>query len=465
MNDTTVVVGWGEFWLELQSAARMIFDTIMSVMLTPWGQTQIFLLLVVFLAAHLAAKRAEPLFERWVRGLETTRQRLKVLVILLRRLRLVFFIAGSWASVLVLRAITWPSRSSVLAVAAAIATVWLVVSLIGRLVRNPLARRLLTVAVWLVAALQLLGLLPVVVAVLDAASISSGNFRFSLLMLVKAGIIVGVLLWIASLLSHFTEAWVKDLDDLSPSMRVLAGKIVRLSLFAIATLIGLQSLGLDLTSLTVLSGAIGLGIGFGLQKVVSNLISGIILLLDKSVKPGDVIEVGDTFGWIAKLGSRYVSVVTRDGREYLIPNEDLITSQVINWSHTDNKVRLQVSFGVSYEADPNTVKDLAVAAAIDTRRVLRVPQPVCHLVAYGESSVDYVLRFWVSDPKTGVLNVKSDVLVALWYSLKDNGIAIPYPHRDLHFREPVRVTMDATPPETKGPEPRSRGRRPRTPKT
>lgn len=438
-------LGWGDLQHEVVGALTSLQDNFVSLFLRPWGLIQIALMLAIFLAAHLLATRAEPRFEAWLRGLETTRERLRALAVLLRRLRLVFFVVGAWVAVLVLRTTTWPSRSYWIGVAASLATVWLAVSLIGRLVRNRLARRFLTVAVWTIAALQIVGALPVAANMLDAVSISAGSLRLSLLVLVKVGIVLALLLWAASLLSNFTDRRVQTLEDVTPSMRVLASKLVRIGLFTIAVVVTLQSIGLDLTGLTIFSGAVGLGIGFGLQKVVSNLISGVILLLDKSIKPGDVIEVGETFGWITTLGGRYVSVVTRDGREYLIPNEDLITNQVINWSHSDPRVRLEVSFGVSYDADPHAVRRLAVEAANRSRRVLGVPQPVCHLTGFGESSIDFVLRFWIADPSGGVVNIKGEVLLALWDVLAENGISIPYPHRDIKVRDPIRVTID--PPE------------------
>lgn len=163
------------------------------------------------------------------------------------------------------------------------------------------------------------------------------------------------------------------------------------------------------------------------EKVVSNLVSGIILLIDRSIKPGDVISRGETFGRIKQLNARHVSVITRDGREFLIPNEDLVTSQVINWSYSDKNIRLDVPFDVSYAADPHLVRKIAMDAVRGTNRVMSVPAPVCHLTAFGDSSINFVLRFWISDPAAGVVNVKSDVLLALLDALKANGIEIPYP--------------------------------------
>jgi small-conductance mechanosensitive channel len=175
------------------------------------------------------------------------------------------------------------------------------------------------------------------------------------------------------------------------------------------------------------------GLGFGLQKVVSNLVSGIIILLDKSIKPGDVISLGDTFGWINTLGARYASVVTRDGKEYLIPNEDLITNQVVNWSHSDAYVRLDIHFGTSYTDDPHKVRQLAIDAAKSVDRVLSHKAPVCHIVGFGDSSVEYVLRFWIEDPTGGLTNIRGNVFLALWDTFHEHGISIPFPQREVRM--------------------------------
>jgi len=176
------------------------------------------------------------------------------------------------------------------------------------------------------------------------------------------------------------------------------------TLIALAALIALASVNIDLTVFAVLSGAIGVGIGFGLQKVVSNFISGIVILLDRSIKPGDTISLGETFGWIRELRARFVSVVTRDGREYLIPNEDFITQEVINWSFSDDLVRLDVPFGVAYSSDPHEVTKLAIEAAKSVRRVVDLKEPVCWLTEFGDSSLNFLLRFWISDPQNGLTN-------------------------------------------------------------
>ena len=218
---------------------------------------------------------------------------------------------------------------------------------------------------------------------------------------------------------------------------------MRLLLYTLAVLAVLNSLGIDLTALAVFSGAVGLGIGFGLQKVFSNLISGFILLLDKSVKPGDIIALGDTYGAINRLSARYVSVITGDGTEHLIPNEELISQRVENWSFSSENVRIHIPVGVSYNTDPRRAMALCVEAAEDTPRILSEPKPTCLMSGYGESSVDLELLAWISDPVNGILNVKSALYLSIWDKFKAHNIEIPFPQRDLHIRadQPLPKTM------------------------
>ena len=251
---------------------------------------------------------------------------------------------------------------------------------------------------------------------------------------------IAVLLFAARFLSRTTAAQIRRNEEISPSMQVLAVKFLQVILYGAAFFIGLKAVGVDLTGLAVLSGAIGVGLGFGLQKVVSNLVSGVILLLDRSIKPGDVISLGETFGWINSLGARYVSITTRDGREYLIPNEDLITGQVVNWSHSDEFVRLDIYFGTAYADDPHKVRRIAVEAAKGVDRVLSFKPPVCHIVGFGDSSVDYILRFWIRDPTGGLTNIRGNVYLALWDAFQENGISIPFPQREVKMLPGSEIT-------------------------
>ncbi len=225
-----------------------------------------------------------------------------------------------------------------------------------------------------------------------------------MLLLLKGAITLAVLIWIANTGARLVEHRLERLSVLAPAMRVLAGKLTRLVLVVLAVVLALGSIGIDLTAFAVFSGAIGVGVGFGLQKVVSNLVSGVILLLDRSIKPGDVIELDGTYGFVNALNARYAAVTTRDGKEFLIPNEDLITQRVTNWSYSNDLIRLHVKMGISYQSDPHKAIELALEAAREVPRVLAEPPPNCLLVEFGDSSVDLELRFWINDPANGTAN-------------------------------------------------------------
>lgn len=400
----------------------------------PWRLYQIGILVACYAFGHLASLLLTGRMNDWMRGLEGwPKWRLRGLVLINQRIRSIAFVLAVWLCYRVMLLVAWPSHSYLIGVAAELATAWLVVSIGSRFIRNRTLRRAVRWFAWAFVTLNLLGLTPLATDLLDGIGLSVGNFRISLLIVLKALVVLVILLASARAITRAIARRVEGNDDLSPSMKVLSVKLVQPLVYGIAIFIGLQSVGFDLTSLTVLSGAIGLGIGFGLQKVVSNLVSGVILLLDKSIKPGDVISLGETFGWINSLGARYVSVLTRDGREYLIPNEDLITNQVVNWSYSSELVRLDIPFGVSYASDPRAVKSIAAAAPLVVERVISDPAPVCHVTGFGDSSIDFLLRFWIRDPTKGLTNVRGDVFLALWDALKDNNIEIPYPRRDISF--------------------------------
>ncbi|WP_321500224.1 mechanosensitive ion channel domain-containing protein [Breoghania sp.] len=429
---------WEEFVKAIESTVPQLVLSLRAL-IQPSGILQLVILILAFAVAHYGALRAEPHLENWVRAQETSIRRMRFLALVLRRLRVIIFVAITWAVVVVMREVTWPSRSYLILVVGNLAAVWLVISISSRIIRNRLAARIVALGGWAFAALTLLDLTPQAIVLMDALAVQVGSLRISLLLVVKAVVTLTLLMWMAGWLSRAAERRMEREKDLSPSMKVLAGKLTRIALFMLAAVLGLQTIGFDLTTITVFSGAVGLGLGFGLQKVVSNLVSGVILLIDKSIKPGDVISVGETYGSITSLGARYVSVVTRDAREYLIPNEDLITNQVINWTYSDNKVRLDVPFGVAYDADPAQVRELAARAAASVARVEDDPAPVCHLTAFGESSVDFLLRFWIDDPGKGVVNVKGEVLMALWEALHEAGVGLPYRQHDIHIKGPVEM--------------------------
>lgn len=325
--------------------------------------------------------------------------------------------------------------TGMLAGASSLLLAWVVIRLAVQFVKNRFLRNMFAVTIWLMAALSLLGVLTDTMVALDSLGMDVGKFRLSALSIVKAGLAIFFMLYIAGVVSSLLERRIQGIGSLTPSTRVLLVKIVKVVLVTFALLIGVTAAGIDLSLLAVFSGALGLGIGFGLQKGVSNLFSGMMLLMDKSISPGDVIELPNgAFGWVHHMGARYTEIITRDNKSYLVPNEDFITQQVVNWSHGDTLIRIETKFGVSYDCDPHKVKALAEEAALKPDRVVAEPAPVCHLVEFGDSSLNFVLRFWIRDAEKGVTNMRGAVMLALWDAFRANGIAIPYPHREIIMR-------------------------------
>ncbi|MCJ2183397.1 mechanosensitive ion channel [Novosphingobium sp. 1949] len=278
-----------------------------------------------------------------------------------------------------------------------------------------------------------------IVNTLDSLAIQVGATRVSVwdltVVLIVMALVISVA-WGASKLSHRLITNARRLDM---TQRLLAEKAMSLIIWGVAILVGIDLLGIDLTALTVFSGAFGLAIGFGLQKTFGNLIAGIILLMDKSIKPGDVIAITDqagnsTFGQIRRIGIRAVSLTTRDQKEYLIPNENLMINQVENWSYSSKNVRIQVPVGISYNADIVRAEELMLEAARSVKRVLQAPPPTAWLESYGDSSVNFIIHCWITDPEEGTGNVRSEVLKKLWHLFKAEGIEIPFPQRDINLR-------------------------------
>jgi small-conductance mechanosensitive channel len=423
----------------LQSLLDSALDWADSNILSWRVAFQLFVLAAAYLAARLAGRRLAPVLERRRESLQATARVRPLLNLLAQLLVPIVFLVILWLVTGLLRQLTWPSFSYLLGIALSLATAWVVIRATTSLIRNKVMAKAIAIIVWTVAALSITELLDPTVALLDSLAIKLGELRLSALLVIEGVISLAVLLWGALALSGFLERHIKDWSDLTPSVQVLLGKLLKITLLTVAFLVALHGVGIDLTALAVFSGAVGLGLGFGLQKVVSNLISGIILLLDKSIKPGDVIELGVTFGWIHSLGARYVSVVTRDGKEYLIPNEDLITQPVVNWSYSDQLVRLETTFGVDYASDPHEVRRIAVEAAKKVERVLGEPAPVCHVSAFADSSIEFLLRFWINDPESGSANVTGQVLLKVWDAFKAEGIHFAYPHRQLVLPQPLKI--------------------------
>jgi len=416
--------------------------------MTVWAQDHIFVLgtviqlvviAVAFLIAWFSAGRLEkvlekgwahPLFERFGKPAADALAPLSLPVI---------WLALQWFSVFAAENAQWSSQ--LIEIVVSLLTAWVIITLASSLIGNATWARAIALAAWTIAALNITGLLDPTAEVLESMALQFGEVRISILGVTKAIIALAILLWLAGMISRLTERRLSAMPGVTPAAGVLFGKLLRIVLFTIAVVVGLDSVGIDLTAFAVFSGAIGLGIGFGLQKVFSNLISGVILLMDRSVKPGDVIVIGETYGWINTLGARYVSVITRDGTEHLIPNEELISQRVENWSYSHRLVRLRLPIGISYENDVKKAMEIAIEGAQEVERVLADPGIACHLLEFGDHAINLELRVWIKDPQNGLTNVKSQILLEVWERFGVNGIVFPFPQRDIHIKSvpPIKV--------------------------
>jgi len=293
---------------------------------------------------------------------------------------------------------------------------------------------LIATSVWIVVALHLLGWLPAVLDGLDGIAMQVGSNRVSVLAAIKLILAVALLWLLAQWLGRLIENRISRAAYVNAGMQVALVKLSKFVLLVLAFLLALDAVGIDLTALAVFGGALGVGLGFGLQRIASNFISGFIVLFDRSIRPGDVITIDNKLGWVQELHARYVVVKDRDGVERLIPNEMLITNEVINWSYSDRNVRLKIPVSISYDNDPEQALALLETAARANPRVLADPAPTTRLMAFGESGIELELRVWIQDPEAGMGSVLSDINLAIWRAFKAAGIVIPYPQRDLHIR-------------------------------
>lgn len=296
----------------------------------------------------------------------------------------------------------------------------------------------ITGVIWVFLSLHLLGWGDEVIRVLDDMGMQAGKTRISVWSVMKLLVTVSVFVLLALWVSRWLERRVLKLDALAPTMRIGIAKFVQAFLVGISVLVGLNAAGLDLTTLNVLTGAIGIGLGFGLQSIAANFVSGFVLLMDRSIKPGDVISFTGTtgtategFGWVEELRGRYVVVRDRDGVETLVPNQNLITNPVINWSYTDPRVRLKLPIRVSYKDDPELAMKLLLQATDEHPRILREPAPVARLMGFGDHGIELELRFWIPDPQEGVNNVRSDVNRRIWSLFKEHHVTIPVAQREI----------------------------------
>lgn len=364
---------------------------------------------------------------------ETIREKVSAVapLILDHGLRPAIWIGCLWIGVAALQGAGQPFV--LVRIAASLATAWLVIKLVTQFLPEDLRKPVMWFA-WGLAILNAMGVLDDILHWLNGFGIPFGtNGLINLAFVTRAVLMAVVFLFAAQWLSKRLKARVETLPKVEPSIRILMSNAIQIGLFIAAAFLTMTSLGIPLGGLAVFGGALGVGLGFGMQQIVANFISGVILLTDRSIKPHDVIEVDDTYGEVKSLGLRYASVITRDGKEHLIPNEQLVTNKVVNWSYTDNLVRIKRRFRVEYESDLRLAARLCVEACLDHDRVERDPEPKCLLMEFEEKAVVMEARFWIRDAHNGINNIGSAVMFTLWDKFKEHGIDLPLRHDEMHI--------------------------------
>ncbi|TNE40855.1 MAG: mechanosensitive ion channel [Alphaproteobacteria bacterium] len=417
----------------LRDLAARIWQWIDAVLLTKESLIELGVIALAFVLAFALmgwTRKLIMVIQRYIlKNIDEAEIHDYVMPVLYAFVTLVFVLIAS----MIFSGLGWPTP--LMSVASRLLAAWVVIRAVSNLIGEPFWARTVAIIAWGLAFLSILGLLGPLADFLDAIGFTFGEGRISVLLVLQAVSLVIALLWLANFLSKLLQSRIDKLPALTPSVRILVGKVSRIGLIALALFIALTSVGIDLSIFAVLGGAIGIGVGFGLQKIVGNFVSGLILLMDRSIKPGDVIEVLGTYGWVKSLGARYTSVVTRDGHEFLIPNEDFIVNTVTNWSFSDRLVRVKRPVGVAYGTDVLKAIDLVIEAAGRVERVLKDPEVKCLLTGFGDNSIDLEVRFWLRDPESGVANVSSEVLLEIWKTFDEHGIEFPFPQRDIHIKE------------------------------
>ncbi|HEX8511914.1 MAG TPA: mechanosensitive ion channel domain-containing protein [Allosphingosinicella sp.] len=346
------------------------------------------------------------------------------------------YLTGALSIALVLNADDWrPLGAIVLGTALAAWSAMLVSGLVRGLQMPRWIAALLAAVTFFALLARAVGGLKPITDTLDRVGFNAGDTRVSLLTVLQVLVTLVALYAVVKLLNRIVGHSIRRASGLDATQQLLGQKLASVAILIAAFFIGIDLVGIDLTALAVFSGAFGLAVGFGLQKTFGNLIAGIILLMDRSIKPGDVIVVGESFGHVTKIGVRAVSIVTRDGKEHLIPNENLMTQEVENWSYSSRDVRVHIPVGVAYDCDLPLAQKLMIQAASESNRVMKNRPPRVWLTAFGESSVDHEILVWISDPEQGVGNVRSEVLNRVWELFRENDIALPFPQRDLHIKD------------------------------
>lgn len=434
-------ISFSEMWVRVQAH---FFQDVLS-----WAMA---VQIAVIAAAIILAFQAVRGINDWLARLQEQpslppemRSELPLLAVFKRVIRSFLISILVWIAYSIAGHFHWPRGG--LYTAGVIALALTLVRLFTESMTNRFWATVLAVVIWLWAALYIFHFIEPWINLLSHIQINLGEVNISLLQIVRAVPALLLLYWLSRNLSLIWRFWLKTTSELSPAIQILLARLGSIFFYSASVVLVLTYLGLDLTVFALFGGALGLGLGFGLQKIFANLVSGFILLADKSIKPGDVIQLKDKYGWINYLGTRYISVVTRDGTEHLIPNETLITSEVINWSYSQNLVRLKVPIGVGYASDLNQARALMLEAAAATPRVLLDPKPSCYLLSFGDNAINLELRVWINDPQNGIGSVKSNLHWGIWERFRAHGIDMPFPQRDVYLKSIPEIKITGGPEE------------------
>lgn len=427
MEQQTAIDSVQGAWAEIQAWAS-------ARVLTAEALKQILLVAGLMLLAMVISRRLAPMVNasvaRWGRrnfALVTARMHLTTQEVLM----LIFAPLLLWLATVVAASEQFPD--SILNVAASLVGAWAMIRLGAGMIKSRGMSKMLAIFMCVLAGLNILGWLHPTLEALNKATLTSGANPISLLEIMKALLLLVVLLWLARVAAEGVERTLWRSQTMTPSQKVLFAKLTKIALIGMAILFGLNASGIDLTALAIFSGALGVGLGFGLQRVFSNLISGFVLLMDKSIKPGDVIAVADTYGWVNHIGARHVSILTRDGKEHLIPNETLITQPVENWSYSNQNIRIHIPVTVAYDVDRRLVKKLLLEVTHANTRILKDPAPTCLIEKFSERGVEFEIRAWIEDPVNGIGNVRSSIYEAVWDMFKEHGIAMPVQQHEVRM--------------------------------
>lgn len=281
---------------------------------------------------------------------------------------------------------------------------------------------------------DIFGILNTIISYLDSYSFEVGSVRISIYLVIKAFIVILIVFWVANLISSKFKEFLGAAKGVKPSTKSMISKVADIIIYSAVALILLKTFGVDLTTLAVFGGAIGVGIGFGLQKIASNFISGIILIFEKSIEVGDIVEVesgGNVFGTVKRFSGRYALIETFSGREILVPNEDLIVGKVINWTYSNDRGRIDVDLGVAYGTNLRKAQEIILKCANNHEDCLRYPEAECHVTEFGDSDIKFKLFFWIANISEGRFKAKSDIIMDIWDAFEEEGIKIPFPQREL----------------------------------